>query len=547
MMRALSSGVSGLSSQQLKMDVIGNNISNVNTVGYKASRIRFNELFNQVLMPGGQTVAGGTTNPVQVGLGVRTGSIDRQFLQGVLQTTGAPTDLAIQGDAFFVVGNEQQQFYTRAGNFRFDAQGRLVTPDGYFVKGWMADENGELSQSAALDSIVLATDMVLPAAATTRMRLAGNLSASAVPVQEVWTSSRGFTLAADGQTADGTADLNDLAQTTTPLADGDTIVISGTNPDGSAVSATFTYGAANDGTTLDDLLTVLNNAFTGATATLENGKIVLRDDQTGDSQLSLNLAAGAGNTGRIELPGFVNTAEGLTPKVTTSALVYDSLGTEHTINVTFTKTANDREWSFEVSVAGDATVTQGGKGTLLFNPDGTLASVTFDQAQSTLVFEPNNGADPVAIELDFGQSAGVDGLTLFDGTSTVKVAERDGRAQGVLTSFNFDETGKLFGVFSNGVTRLVAQVALSRFNNPAGLSHLGNNLFAATAASGTGQIGKAGEEIASTVFAGTLEASNVDLAQEFTEMIIAQRAFQANARTITVSDQLLSEVVQLKR
>ncbi len=547
MMRSLFSGVAGLNSQQLKMDVIGNNISNVNTVGFKASRINFNEAFNQVLANARQSLVGGTINPLQVGLGVRPGSVDRQFTQGTLQTTGLQTDLGLQGQGFFVVGDQQQQFYTRAGNFHFDAQGRLVTPTGFFVKGWMADDSGKISQSTNVENIVLDPNAIAPAVATSNVKLAGNLDASAVRIQEVWTSSRAFTLAADGQPAAETTALNDLAQTTTPLGDGDTIIISGTNPDGSPVSATFTYGAGNDGTTVGDLLNVINSAFTGATATLENGKLVVKDNQLGDSELSISLAAGQANAGVIGLPGFLTTAEGLTPVASASTLVYDSLGTAHTLLVTFTKAENPREWQFEVSLPDGGTITAGGKGTLSFGPDGTLQAVTYDGAQSVLSFDPNNGANPVSLTLDFGDNAALEGLTLFDGASSVSIPSQDGQAQGILSSFLIDEQGRLFGTFTNGTNRLIGQIALAQFNNPSGLVDLGNNLFRVSEASGTARIGKSGEDFDTAIFSGALEASNVDLAQEFTEMIIAQRAFQANARTITVADQFLSEAVQLKR
>jgi flagellar hook protein FlgE len=547
MIRSLFSGVSGLRNQQLKMDVIGNNIANVNTIGFKGSRVNFLEELGQLLLGAGQSVAGGTTNPIQIGRGVRTGSVDRQFLQGILQTTGLQTDLGLQGDGFFIVGDAERQFYTRAGNFHFDSQGRLVNSSGFIVKGWMADASGELSQSATLSDIIMDPSLVSPAIATSNISIVGNLDASALITKEVWTASKTLTEAATGNPAVGATELNDLTQTTTPLIDGDTITITGTNPDGTQVSATFTYGAANDGTTLDNLLTVINSAFSGATATLNNGNIVLSDDNFGDSKLSITLANGDTNTGAIALPSFVNTTEGVTPLVTTSTIVYDSLGTAHTLNIKFTKTENEREWKFQVGFSGGETITQGGTGTLTFKADGSLETVIYDRAESTLIFDPQNGAGPVSIDMDFGNNAKLSGLTLFDGNSNVDIAFQDGQAVGNLSSFFVDEQGRILGTFTNGKNRMIAQVALARFNNPEGLTHLGNNLFATTEGSGTARVGKAGEEFDTAVVSGSLEASNVDLAEEFTEMILAQRAFQANARVLTVSDQFLSEVVQLKR
>ncbi|RMF61202.1 MAG: flagellar hook-basal body complex protein, partial [Calditrichaeota bacterium] len=154
MMRALFSGVSGLANQQLKMDVIGNNISNISTVGFKGSRINFQEALSQVLRGAQDTSSAGSQNAVLVGLGVATGTIERNFSQGILQSTGKLTDLGLQGDGFFVVNDGTRQLYTRAGNFHFDGKGRLVTANGALVQGWTADQTGELSQTASLGDIV---------------------------------------------------------------------------------------------------------------------------------------------------------------------------------------------------------------------------------------------------------------------------------------------------------------------------------------------------------------------------------------------------------
>ncbi|RMF67888.1 MAG: flagellar hook-basal body complex protein, partial [Calditrichaeota bacterium] len=460
--------------------------------------------------------------------------------------TGKLTGLGLQGDGFFVVNDGARQLYTRAGNFHFDGKGRLVTANGALVQGWTADQTGELSQTASLGDIVFDASVISPAAATKNVAIAGNLDATAVPVREVWTASKTFLDANTGNVADGTTQINDLVQTTTPLVDGDTIIVGGTNFDGSPVSATFTYGAGNDGTTLADLISVIDSAFSG-TVTLENGQIVLRDFNFGESSTTITLAPGSGNTGVIELPGFVNTAKGFSPKTSTSVEVFDSLGSKHTLNMTFTKTENPREWSFEVSFPGNESIVEGGKGTVTFAADGSLETILYDQGQSLLVVDPGNGAENMSINLDFENTTGLSGLTQFAGSSAVSLPFQDGQAKGTLTSFSIDESGQIIGAFSNGRTRLIAQLALANVKNPEGLIHIGNNLYDVSASSGIPVVGKAGEDVPATVLSGTLEASNVDLAQEFAEMIIAQRAFQANARVITVSDQFLSEVTQLKR
>ncbi|HEX9654736.1 MAG TPA: flagellar hook protein FlgE [bacterium] len=546
MMRSLFSGVSGLKNQQFKMDVISNNISNINTVGFKASRINFAEELGQLIRGSQESLSGGAQNGMSIGLGVRTGSIERNFGQGILQTTGKETDLGIEGNGFFIVNDGSRQLFTRAGNFLFDGNGRLVTTNGATVQGWMADETGALSQTALLGDILFDANVISPAKATENAAISGNLDASVRPSRQVWTASRTFTVAATSQPADATALLNDLEQTTTPLVDGDTIIIGGSNFDGTPVNATFTYGAANDGTTVGDLLAVIDAAFSG-TAALDNGRITLTDSTSGESDTTITLAAGAGNTGAIEVPGFLISSEGFSPKSSSSVEVYDSLGTKHTLNLMFTKTENDGEWRFEATLNGSEVINEGATGTLTFGPTGALETILYDNGQSLLIFDPANGAEEVQVNLDFENATGFSSMTQFAGLSSVIMPYQDGQANGQLTSFGVDERGRVVGSFSNGRNQLIAQIALAQINNPEGMTHVGENLYQLSGSTGIPAIGKAGEEISSIILAGTLEASNVDLAQEFAEMIIAQRSFQANARVITVADQFLNEVTQLKR
>lgn len=545
MMRSLFSGVSGLRNMQVKMDVISNNISNINTIGFKSSRINFAEELGQTLRAA-QEGATGSQNAVLVGLGVRIGSIDRNFTQGILQTTGRTMDIGIEGEGFFVVNDGSKQLFTRAGNFLFDRSGRMVTANGMRIQGWTAGLTGEIAQTASVGDIVFDATVISPAKATENVALAGNLDATASPVQQTWTANQAFTVLASGQPAATTNDLNDLTQTTTTLVDGDTITIGGTNFDGTAVSATFTYGAGNDGTTIADLITVMDNAFSGDVA-LSNGQLTLQDFNFGESQSTITLTTGTGNTGAIDLPGFVLTAEGFAPKSSTSIEVFDSLGSKHILNLTFTKTENLREWTFEATLAGDEVISAGSSGTITFNSDGSMNPPLYENGQSLLIFDPNNGASDVSLNLDFENTTGLSGITQFAGSSELQMPFQDGQSKGELVTFAIDEKGQIVGSFSNGRNRLIAQLAIASIRNPEGLVHIGSNIYELSGSTGIPLIGKAGSEIEAATLSGTLEASNVDLAQEFAEMIIAQRAFQSNARIITVSDQFLNEVTQLKR
>ncbi len=430
MMRSLFSGVSGLRNHQVRMDVIGNNISNVNTVAFKAGRVTFKEGFAQLLQGASRPPGDhGGINPIQVGLGMQIGSIDTLFSQGNLETTGLNTDLAIQGDSFFVVAKGNQHYYTRAGNFQLDADGKLVSPtNGFVVQGRMADNGVFLD---GVRDIVLPFGQKTAAKSTDSVALAGNLNASA-PV------------------------------------------------------------------------------FTGAFDA----------------------------TGRADPANASSWTE-------SSITVYDSLGNQWDLKVQFWKTAADT-WSWQV----DGTNLPAG-----FTPDNaTPQTLQFDTVGVLQAAAPTDppviswappGADPVSITVDLG--SGINGITSFAGTNTAVLRDQNGYTAGQLQNFSIDRTGLITGAFTNGTNVVLGQIVLSDFNNPAGLLRVGDNMYATSGNSGGAVLGYALEGSQSTLTSGALEMSNVDLAQEFTNMIVAQRGFQANSRVITNSDEMLQEVVNLKR
>lgn len=415
MLRALYSAVSGLENHQTGLDVIANNIANVNTVAFKASRVTFKEAFVQLLQgasrpPGDQ----GGTDPIEVGSGMQIGSIDQQFTQGTLQTTGNNTDLAIQGDGFFVVTDGAKQYYTRAGNFQLDANGDLITGDnGYIVQGIMADSTGQLSSSSSLSNIVLPIGQKTAAQATANITMTGDLDANA------------------------------------------------------AVGDTYDM----------------------------------------------------------------------------SATVYDGLGTAHTLDITFTNAAPG-SWTWTAS-SPDATVDTG-TGTATFDGTGNLTAFTAPAGGNTLTITPSDGADPFTVNINAGTVGDIDGLAGFAHSSNAVISQQDGYPSGDLESISVDDKGVITGQFSNGTSRALAQIALAQFNNPTGLLDAGGSDYAVSANSGLAVIGFAGTSNTSTVTAGALENSNVDLSQEFANMIITERGFEANARVITTADQMLDELVNLQ-
>ena len=566
MMNSLFAGVSGLRNHQIRMNVIGNNIANINTTGFKSSRVTFEEALAQTIRaPRGPDGMVGGINPMQSGLGVSVSSIDSIFTQGSLESTGQVTDLAIEGNGFFILSDGENRYYSRAGVSQFDSEGNLVNPNnGFIVQGMLADSNGEITSGSPITDITLPFGQKEKARATTSVELAGNLDAS--PAKQTWTASSAFT--DQGEIAAAASEINNLDQVTVDLTDGDQIVISGTKPSGSIVSAQFTYGAGNDGTTLSDLLTAINTAYGGdAVASLDaSGNLVLTDAASGtsSSSLSLSFTDVDGDGSALTLPEFTKTVTGKDTTHATSIAVYDSLGEKHTVTITFTKSdTTDALWTWEAALSGNEQILQGdtdgdgqdeqlNSGTVRFNTDGSFKDFDYtDYADGTevtsFVFSPGNGAENVSIEFSPGERDEFGGLIQFASSSAASAESQNGYGEGSLSTISIDETGQISGLFTNGVTRTLAQIALADFNNPSGLLRTGDNLYQASANSGQAVEGVAGTNIQGRIISGSLELSNVDLAQEFANMIIAQRGFQANARVITTTDDLLSEVNNLKR
>ncbi|MCK5329726.1 MAG: flagellar hook-basal body complex protein, partial [Candidatus Latescibacteria bacterium] len=436
MMNSLFAGVSGLRNHQIRMNVIGNNIANINTIGFKSSRVTFEEALAQTIRaPRGPDGMLGGINPMQSGLGVSVSSIDSIFTQGSLESTGQVTDLAVEGNGFFILSDGENRYYSRAGVSQFDSVGNLVNPNnGFIVQGMLADTNGEITSGSAITDIKLPFGQKEKARATTSINLAGNLDAS--PAKQTWTASSAFI--DQGEIAADASEINNLDQVTSALTDGDQIVISGTKPNGSIVSAQFTYGAGNDGTTLSDLLTAINTAYGGdSVASLDvSGNLVLADAASGtsSSSLSLSFTDMDVNGSTMILPEFTRTVTGMDATHSTSIAVYDSLGEKHTVTITFTKSDTaDALWAWEAGLSGNEQILQGDtdgdgvnelldSGTVFFNTDGSLKAFDYtDYTDGTEVtsfeFSPGNGAENVVIELSPGVVGGFGGLIQFSSSS----------------------------------------------------------------------------------------------------------------------------------
>jgi len=466
MMRSLFSGVSGLQNHQTRMDVIGNNIANINTTGFKRNRVNFQDLIYQQLQGAARPTDDlGGVNPKEVGLGMSIASIDTLHIQGSLQATGVQTDLAIVGQGFFILDDMGKQLYTRAGAFSLDAEGILVNPaNGMKVQGWMVkdiDGYSMLDVSQPVEEIVIPVGGKDPAKATTMVQFACNLDKR---IPELPENPTGDQL------------IRSTWSTTTKIYDsfGDEHVL---RVDFSRVPG-------------------VNNSW--------NAQVVV-DPQ---NEISTNAAIGFGE----EAP---------------------PAGGSTTFTVNFSN-----------------------NGTLLSAEDGDgNVSGIFGQVQMFVAYDvqtatPNEDGTPVRQEfvLNLGEVGGFTrSITQYSENSSTKAVEQDGYSMGYLENFKIDSSGVITGIYSNGSTRDIAQVAIATFPNQGGLEKAGDNTFRMSNNSGLVNIGPSGVAGKGKIIAGTLEMSNVDMADQFVDMIVTQRGFQANSKTIQTADQLLQELLTLKR
>lgn len=427
-LRAMYSGVSGLRAEGEALGVVGDNIANVNTVGFKSQRAVFEDVL-------GHSILAGTSSALP-GSGVRVGDIQQMFTQGTLSNTGVSTDLALNGDGFFVVKGAVDglsgNFFTRAGQFNLDKDGYLVNTNGLQVQGYAANADGTFQ---AAPSSVKAPTASLPARATAAISISANLDASAT------------------------------------------------------------------------------------------------------------------------VPTWDPTLPAQTSNFSTSITVFDSLGNSHALDVYFNKTA-DNSWDYHAMV--DATqlnppgtgFSEVGSGTLNFTTNGALDSVTTTTAIAPTWGGGSTGALPVT--LDFGTpiatgGTGLDGTTQFGSASAISSQSQDGYTSGDFSGISVDGQGVVMGLYTNGQKLAMSQLAVAKFRSNDGLGRAGQNLWIETRDSGTAALGTASSGGRAAVSSGALEGSNVDLAEEFVGLIQHQRSFSANSKTITTADEMLQELINIKR
>ncbi|HIC44028.1 MAG TPA: flagellar hook-basal body complex protein [Sulfurimonas sp.] len=587
MLKSLFSGVSGLQSHQIAMDVESNNIANVNTIGFKYSRANFSDLLAQTnqISTAPQGSLGGK-NAVQVGLGATVASVTRLHSQGSIQNTDKNTDLAIQGDGFFIIspdgGNTYK--YTRSGDFKFDANGNLVDNNGFISQGWLRDEvTGLVDSTAPIQNIVIAPGLTTPANSSTEVVLKSNLNAGSTITE----SQPAYALNAAGAFVDANGnivpfDIRPLAEDmgvlfnasgeAFNLKDGQGISIS---VDGGATFTDIVYAAAGDGVADDQTFQTVNGLREELVAAYAAVGIIVDVTVGADGKFNISNTTGAAITTQIvDIAGNPNlkfadnftTLNGTTQPAAnkssqainaathaSSIDVYDSLGSKHTVRIEFRKTGNTNgsEWSYTVTVPKPGSLNNAAApneniltgGNAQFTDTGALAGFNIP----SIDFTANNGSAPNQnITLDFGTINGFDGLTSFDNPSATSGISQDGFPGGDLLGIRIDQSGTLVGSFTNGRSFGLAQVSMAKFTNNEGLTADGGNVYIQSANSGDPIIGTAATAGRGFIQSAALEASNVDLSRSLTQLIIIQRGYQANGKTITTSDQLLNTLINLK-
>ncbi|MBN1974934.1 MAG: flagellar hook-basal body complex protein [Sedimentisphaerales bacterium] len=551
---ALSAAVSGLQAHQKMIDISGNNLANVNTTAFKSSRVTFSELLSQTVKKASQpTAIIGGTNPQQMGSGVGISGISTVLTQGNIVNTGNPLDLALEGEGYFVLNDGEQDVYTRAGTFSVDAASSLVDPStGYHVKRIGSEGEADGFQIPGNSNIHIPYDVAMPARATSEIVISGNLSADAAyPTArtQVVTSNLSYTYG-NGTIASANTELDQLDQYSGTLSSG-TITFSGFDKDGTAFDSGLTMAVDGD-TTLGDIIDHLNtNVLNGSTASLFNGQIRITDDTSGYSKTDMSMSYSGDGT--LSMPAYfeLSTIGGEEVK-SINITIYDSQGGEHVISGAFVRTDTSNTWDLVLSsVTGNITeLTMDNRrieGITFDANDGSYSGLSgTDTAQFEITFS-HNPSIPQTISWDLGTSGNLDGLTQFAGSSTAVAKDQDGYEAGSLSTVSVNNEGIVIGAFSNGIKKNIATIQIAMFQNASGLESIGNSYFVTSANSGETISTQAMTGGAGTVHGGALEKSNADVANEFVTLIQAQNGYQANARSITVANEILEELTNLIR
>lgn len=565
MMRSLYSGVAGLKTHQTKMDVIGNNIANVNTVSYKSQSVTFNTLLYQTTQAASganaQTGLGGK-NAKQIGLGSKTGAISTQIeTAGSAQTTNNPFDIRITGDSFFIVNNGTSNYFTRDGSFYVDGAGNLcMSSTGYNVMGWQVDDKTQTIRQDRVSALKImeASKMTYEAEATTQGYISGivdandsNINSTAGKVISMliydnlgYQYSAKFTMHATSNKSQYYMTLEDVL-----------------DANGNSVSSTYNKGI-HDLVKWGGKMTVNTNDTVSISSQAQKydgtGTITMKDDKTKGGPYNFTNMKGAEiQDANKVVTGYTFTAATIAADKAAPAAnngLYQMLKNAYGMDEDTIDTINSMNIDKKT---GEITITQKNvENSVVVNYDegtGTFKSVGDGNTEgntTVLDFDTDTMKAFADVTVDFTPSrqANNNKAATISATNGNTDGNYAGRKLGDMSGVTIGKDGKIYATYDNGCSRLLGQIAVANFANASGLSLEGDNLYAETQNSGA--FDGVGSDITGNggyMTTGELEMSNVDLSSEFTEMITTQRGFQANSRIITVSDTMLEELTNLKR
>jgi flagellar hook protein FlgE len=565
--------LSGLNASQTVLDISGNNIANVNTTGYKKSSVSFQTQLSQTLSSGSSpSSSSGGTNPVQVGLGVSTGSISKDMSTGSTETTGKDSDVAINGSGFFVLQDGEGNIaYSRDGNFSLDTDQNLVNPTGQYVLGYPVDSNyNVISATPTLINIPLGELSV--AQATQNANFSGDLTSdsdSTIGTTAGYAASEQLIDITTGNPATANTLLSNLATVdhagTHIMAVGDTITANIQKGGADITSQQFTVTNAatpgvSSGATLGEFMEFIQG----------NLAVDTTSAQTVPAGVTINngVITVTGNLGDVNVPKVIlssNNSSVTTPflfETTTPADVgtstattfqaYDSLGNTIDVRLSFVRVdsaTTNNTWQFYAESTNDSDASKFlGTGTVTFGTDGKLLDST---GTSISINRAGTGAaDPVTINLNFSSLTGFsnkNNTTDTTNQSKVNMDSQDGAAAGTLNGYSISEDGTIIGTFSNNLSRTLGQIVLADFSNPEGLIAKSNNTYIPGPNSGEAAITTPGSSGTGSLIGGALELSNVDITEEFINMVSASTAFNAAGKVISTAQTLLEELMNIVR
>ena len=574
---SMSTALTGMSAAETQVDVVGNNLANSQTVGFKESEAHFaTQLYITHGMGSPPTPTNGGTNPRQVGLGTRVAEITPKFTQGTVEISSSPSDLAIQGDGFFIVqSSEGEHLYTRNGIFKLNAANELVSVTGERLLGYGVDDAFNIQPTSLVPlTIPLGTAMV--ARATETVNFQGVLTPSGDLADTAGVVQTGALEGPGGAALAGGTLLTDVVNTitgTTPIFEPGMLEFTPRKGDRTLGTQEFQITSTS---TVQELLTFMQQATGIQTTTQDpamptslnniptesgtlspgisivNGQIrIVSNNGTGSfielDESSFRLTADSSGATTSPDLGFATIQDPVGQSAMSDFLVYDSLGTPVNVRVTTVlETVDDNQTVYRwfADSADNSPFTGNGiavgTGLVTFDGDGNFVGTSNDVVNVQRLDLP--ALDPLSFELDFSEVSG-----LAAPNSELSAARQDGSPPGTLAGYLVGEDGIIRGVFTSGVTRDLGQVRLARFNNPHGLIQRGDNMYAQGLNSGLPIEGNPDTVGLGSIIGGAVELSNTDVGKNLIDLVLATTMYRSNTRVISTAQEMLDELMNLRR